>query len=76
MYKNLIVHDQVLRDVYGCVSGPSSNRTPRKKEIERKQSLDIERWLKNKFREGCHQMQEAFEAKDPTNSGVVCRANI
>eukprot|EP00105_Crassostrea_gigas_P042364 XP_019926512.1 PREDICTED: EF-hand calcium-binding domain-containing protein 6 isoform X4 [Crassostrea gigas] len=51
--------------------GPSSNRTPRKKEIERKQSLDIERWLKNKFREGCHQMQEAFEAKDPTNSGVV-----
>lgn len=53
------------------ISGPSSNRTPRKKEIERKQSLDIERWLKNKFREGCHQMQEAFEAKDPTNSGVV-----
>lgn len=53
------------------ISGPSSNRTPRKKEIERKQSLDVERWLKNKFREGCHQMQEAFEAKDPTNSGVV-----
>lgn len=53
------------------ISGPSSNRTPRKKEIERKRSLDIERWLKNKFREGCHQMQEAFEAKDPTNSGVV-----
>lgn len=53
------------------ITGPSSNRTPRKKEIERKQSLDIERWLKNKFREGCHQMQEAFEAKDPTNSGVV-----
>ncbi|XP_056017223.1 EF-hand calcium-binding domain-containing protein 6-like isoform X8 [Ostrea edulis] len=51
--------------------GPSSNRTPRKKEIERKQSLDIERWLKNKFREGCHQMQEAFEAKDPSNTGVV-----
>lgn len=54
-----------------CIVGPSSNRTPRKKEIERKQSLDIERWLKNKVREGCHQMQEAFEAKDPKNSGVV-----
>ncbi|XP_062594350.1 EF-hand calcium-binding domain-containing protein 6-like isoform X3 [Saccostrea cucullata] len=51
--------------------GPSSNRTPRKKEIERKQSLDIERWLKSKFREGCHQMQEAFEAKDASNKGVV-----
>ncbi|XP_062594351.1 EF-hand calcium-binding domain-containing protein 6-like isoform X4 [Saccostrea cucullata] len=53
------------------VQGPSSNRTPRKKEIERKQSLDIERWLKSKFREGCHQMQEAFEAKDASNKGVV-----
>ncbi|XP_061196187.1 EF-hand calcium-binding domain-containing protein 6-like isoform X2 [Saccostrea echinata] len=53
------------------IQGPSSNRTPRKKEIERKQSLDIERWLKSKFREGCHQMQEAFEAKDSSNKGVV-----
>lgn len=48
-----------------------SSRTPRKKEIERKQSLDIERWLKNKFREGCVNMKEAFEAKDAKNNGLV-----
>ncbi|KAK3091339.1 hypothetical protein FSP39_019098 [Pinctada imbricata] len=51
--------------------GLTSTRTPRRKEIERKQSLDIERWLKNKFREGCHNLQEAFEAKDKSNNGVV-----
>ncbi|OWF42398.1 EF-hand calcium-binding domain-containing protein 6-like isoform X2 [Mizuhopecten yessoensis] len=51
--------------------GGNSNRSPRRKEIERKQSLDVERWMKNKFREGCHNMKEAFEAKDEKNSGVV-----
>ena len=51
--------------------GLTANRTPRRKEIERKQSLDIERWLKNKFREGCHKMQENFEAKDTSKNGVV-----
>ncbi|XP_052069905.1 EF-hand calcium-binding domain-containing protein 6-like isoform X10 [Mytilus californianus] len=49
----------------------TSSRTPRKKEIERKQSLDVERWLKNKFREGCVQMKEAFEARDAKNNGLV-----
>ncbi|XP_071132204.1 EF-hand calcium-binding domain-containing protein 6-like isoform X4 [Mytilus edulis] len=49
----------------------TSSRTPRKKEIERKQSLDVERWLKNKFREGCVQMKDAFEARDAKNNGLV-----
>lgn len=48
-----------------------SSRTPRKKEIERKQSLDIERWLKNKFREGCLSMKEGFEERDAKNNGLV-----
>lgn len=48
-----------------------SKRTPRRKEIERKQSLDIEKWLKNKFREGFANMREAFEFKDPKNTGTV-----
>lgn len=52
-------------------TGGNSNRSPRRKEIERKQSLDVERWLKNKFREGLHNMREAFEAKDEKNAGVV-----
>ena len=48
-----------------------SSRSPRKKEIERKQSLDIERWLKNKFREGCLSMKEGFEERDAKNNGLV-----
>ena len=48
-----------------------SKRTPRRKEIERKQSLDVEKWLKNKFREGFANMREAFEFKDPKNTGTV-----
>lgn len=52
-------------------SDRSNKRTPRRKEIERKQSLDIERWLKNKFREGFMTMREAFEQKDTKNEGQV-----
>lgn len=54
-----------------CFWTVTSSRTPRKKEIERKQSLDVERWLKNKFREGCVQMKDAFEARDAKNNGLV-----
>ncbi|XP_059167514.1 EF-hand calcium-binding domain-containing protein 6-like [Physella acuta] len=46
-------------------------RTPRKKEIERQQQLNIENWLKNKFREGFFNMREAFEDKDPERKGLV-----
>ncbi|KAL3877258.1 hypothetical protein ACJMK2_034991 [Sinanodonta woodiana] len=52
-------------------SEASSKRTPRRKEIERKQSLDVENWLKNKFREGFLQMREAFESKDTEVKGTV-----
>lgn len=48
-----------------------SKRTPRRKEVERRQQLDVERWLKNKFREGFATMRESFEAKDPKNEGSV-----
>ncbi|XP_045213857.1 EF-hand calcium-binding domain-containing protein 6-like isoform X3 [Mercenaria mercenaria] len=48
-----------------------SKRTPRRKEVERRNQLDIERWLKNKFREGFSTMRESFEAKDPKNEGSV-----
>jgi len=49
----------------------SERRTPRKKEVERRQQLNIENWLKNKFREGFFAMREAFEDNDPSKSGVV-----
>lgn len=48
-----------------------SKRTPRRKEVERRQQLDVERWLKNKFREGFANMREAFEAKDTKSEGTV-----
>lgn len=54
-----------------CPITASPGRTPKKKEVERKQSLDIERWLKSKFREGCANMREVFLSKDAKNSGLV-----
>lgn len=48
------------------------SRTPRRTNIEWKQSLDVERWLKSKFREGCNKMRYTFEDKDPESKGVVC----
>lgn len=45
--------------------------TPRQKEADRKRSLDIERWLKNKFREGFQNLKIAFEEMDSEKSGVV-----
>ncbi|XP_076452836.1 EF-hand calcium-binding domain-containing protein 6-like isoform X2 [Babylonia areolata] len=48
-----------------------SSRTPRRKELERKQQLDVERWLKDKFREGFFNMRQAFDDKDKDGKGVV-----
>lgn len=47
------------------------HRTPRRKEIERKQQLDVERWLKDKFREGFYSMRKKFEEKDTEKNGIV-----
>ena len=65
-----IVYDKLTVLCYRF-SVNQQKRTPRKKEIERKQQLNIENWLKNKFREGFFSMREAFENKDPDKSGVV-----
>ena len=43
----------------------------RKKEAERQRSLDIERWLKSKFREGFTQMKANFEKADEKKIGMV-----
>nr|XP_048703904.1 EF-hand calcium-binding domain-containing protein 6-like isoform X1 [Caretta caretta]XP_048703905.1 EF-hand calcium-binding domain-containing protein 6-like isoform X1 [Caretta caretta] len=40
-------------------------------EWERRASLDIERWLKDKFREGFRNMKEEFEKHDPQKTGKV-----
>ena len=43
----------------------------RKKEADRMRSLNIERWLKKKFREGFATMKVAFEKEDEKNEGMV-----
>ncbi|XP_069600420.1 EF-hand calcium-binding domain-containing protein 6-like [Ranitomeya imitator] len=40
-------------------------------ELERKASLNIEKWLKDKFREGFRSMKEEFERRDPQRIGKV-----
>lgn len=47
--------------------------SPRKLEMERKQSLDVERWLKRKFREGFSDMKHAFMELDLDRIGQVSR---
>ena len=52
--------------------GTSGSKRPlRKKEQDRQRSMDVERWLKNKFREGFQEMRKAFEDHDKDNSGMV-----
>ena len=50
--------------------------SPRKLEAERKHSLDVERWLKNKFREGLSDMKHAFMEVDLDRIGKVSRDNF
>ena len=52
-----------------------SGRTPKRKEAERQRSLDIERWLKGKFREGFVKMRDCFEACDTKKTGSVSAWN-
>ena len=47
--------------------------SPKKLEVERKQSLDVERWLKRKFREGFSDMKYAFMELDLDRIGKVSR---
>ncbi|KAG9479862.1 hypothetical protein GDO78_011737 [Eleutherodactylus coqui] len=45
-------------------------------ELERKASLSIEKWLKDKFREGFRSMKEEFERHDPQRIGKVEKADF
>lgn len=53
-------------------TGPREvSSSPRKLEAERKHSLDVERWLKRKFREGFSDMKHAFMELDLDRIGKV-----
>lgn len=43
----------------------------RRKERERQQSLDTEQWLKNRFRQGFHELKAAFNNHKQSNKGMV-----
>lgn len=66
-----------LMSKLGITMRESSTRddasSPRKLEVERKQSLDVERWLKRKFREGFSDMKHAFMELDLDRIGKVSR---
>ncbi|KAL9978672.1 hypothetical protein ACROYT_G016217 [Oculina patagonica] len=47
--------------------------SPRKLEVERKHSIDVEKWLKRKFREGFSDMKHAFMELDLDRIGKVSR---
>ncbi|XP_072113230.1 EF-hand calcium-binding domain-containing protein 6 isoform X1 [Mobula birostris] len=63
-------YDQMsFEDTKVFSAGPT--RTLSKAEQERKASLDIEKWLKDKFREGYNLMKEEFEKYDTERTGKV-----
>ncbi|XP_077114149.1 EF-hand calcium-binding domain-containing protein 6-like isoform X2 [Ranitomeya variabilis] len=51
----------------------TTNITVSKTGNERKLSLSIEKWLKEKFREGARAMKSEFSVHDPQGSGVVTK---
>ncbi|XP_039398196.1 EF-hand calcium-binding domain-containing protein 6-like isoform X4 [Mauremys reevesii] len=71
--------DMLLKKLGAELQNGSSNnakasgqsREISKAEWERRASLDIERWLKDKFREGFRNMKEEFEKHDPQKTGKV-----
>lgn len=54
-------------------SEKEETRSPRRLESERSHSLDVERWLKKKFREGCSDMKHAFHEVDLDRTGRVTK---
>ncbi|KAG8453698.1 hypothetical protein GDO86_000361 [Hymenochirus boettgeri] len=47
-----------------------------KAEWDRKASITIEKWLKDKFREGFRNMKEEFEKHDPQRTGKVKKSDF
>lgn len=57
----------------GKLSAASSTRELKPYEIERRTSISIERWLKDKFREGFKQLKKEFIREDADSTGKVNR---
>ncbi|XP_067909468.1 EF-hand calcium-binding domain-containing protein 6-like isoform X3 [Heterodontus francisci] len=68
--------DQPILDNLPHSNAGSSGRNQTKADMERKLTLDIENWLKEKFREGFKSMLTDFYHYDQDNSGKVTRENF
>ncbi|XP_073498707.1 EF-hand calcium-binding domain-containing protein 6-like isoform X2 [Phyllobates terribilis] len=76
---NVIKTDYLLKRLGHEIQNQSSSNIKTKvqsremswAELERKASLNIEKWLKDKFREGFWSMKEEFERRDPQRIGKV-----
>ncbi|KAJ8280985.1 hypothetical protein GJAV_G00061800 [Gymnothorax javanicus] len=55
----------------GQLTTHNTARTVSEGKEERKASIAMEKWLKDKFREGFHKMKVEFEKLDPDKSGQV-----
>lgn len=51
----------------------NSSRGLKRREVERNISISIEKWLKNKFREGFKALRAEFKREDTQNTGKVSR---
>jgi len=49
----------------------STGRSLRPSESQRRTSIDIEKWLKNKFRQGFQEMRAEFRRGDQEKTGKV-----
>ncbi|XP_033124539.1 EF-hand calcium-binding domain-containing protein 6-like [Anneissia japonica] len=54
----------------------SPRRSPRKAEVDRAKSLDVEKWLKDKFREGFKKMKKEFVNLDTQRTGEIDRKDF
>lgn len=61
-----------IHDESAMSPAPSGRSIPRS-ELDRKISINIEKWLKDKFREGFKLMRSEFKKCDPGKSGKVSR---
>jgi len=62
--------DQKRSDEEATMNSP---RDLRPKEVERNVSINIEKWLQKKFREGFKALKIEFKREDPSESGKVSR---
>ncbi|XP_041444988.1 EF-hand calcium-binding domain-containing protein 6 isoform X2 [Xenopus laevis] len=68
--------NEMSNQVSKNVSIKGQSREMSKAEWERKASLSIEKWLKDKFREGFRSMKEEFEKHDPQRTGKVNKSDF